>query len=358
MESLTQREEKVQLAMEIAIKLGLLAIVIYLSYLIAKPFILIVAWSVILAVAISPFIDSLEKRFDHRKKIIIGLTVVVVAALLIPTHMISRNMFDSTQTLYQGLKDGNVLIPQPTEKVKEWPVIGEKSYELWDAASENLKETLKPFKENIKKMGKSVISALGSWIGTMYMFAGSVIIAAFFLMGKEGSVKFYRKLSRRVLGKRGDKWADLSTLTVRSVMYGILGVAIIQSTSGLIVMEIMGIPFALVWALGIMFLTIIQIPTLFVTFPVIAYAFSQGTGAEEFIFAIAMLIVTIMDLILKPMLLGRGLDVPMLVIFIGAIGGVILMGFIGLFVGAVVLALTYTLFGFWMGEEDTNAIEA
>ncbi len=352
-----EKNEKVILAIEIIIKAGLLILVLYVAYLILKPFLTIVAWAIILAVAASPLIDILEKRFDHRKKIIIGLTVVIVATLLIPTHMVTHNMAESSQTLYQGLKDGSVPIPTPTEKVKEWPIIGEKSYELWDDASKNLKNTLKPYGEEIKKMTKSVISALGSWIGTMWMFASAVVVAAAFLIGKKGSVKFYRNLSRRVLEDKGDEWSTLSTLTVRSVMYGILGVAIIQSMSGLVVMMVYGIPLALVWALGIMFLTIVQIPTFFVTVPVMAYAFSQGTGAAEFIFAILMSLVTIMDLILKPMLLGRGLEVPMLVILIGAIGGVMLMGFIGLFVGAVIMALTYTLFQLWISEADVTEIK-
>jgi len=360
MNDTTQREEKVNLAIEIAIKIGLVAMVVYFSYLIAKPFMAIVIWGVIIAVALSPLIDSLEKRFGSRKKIIIALTVAVVAALLIPTYTLSGNMIDSSQKIVHAMKEGNITVPSPTEAVKEWPVIGEKSYALWDAASKNLKETLAPFKDEIKKMAGSIFSALGSGLSTILMFVGSMIIAAAFLIGSEGAVQFYKNISRRLLGEKGNEWAQLSALTVRSVVNGVLGVAIIQATLALIGMGLMGVPLAGLWAVIIMFLTIIQIPALLIIGPVIAYVFSQGSGAAEAIFAVYMIIVGASDGVLKPMLMGRGVDVPMLVILIGAIGGMMLMGMIGLFVGAVIFALAYTLFGFWMGatEEKVKAEEA
>jgi predicted PurR-regulated permease PerM len=186
MESLKQREEKVNLAIEIAIKVGLVAMVVYLSYLIAKPFMVIVVWA-------------------------------VVAALLIPTYALSGKMIESSQTMVHAIQDGNITIPPPTEAVKEWPIIGEKSYAFWDHASHNLRETLAPFSDEIKKMAKSIFSALGSGLGTILMFVGSMIIAAVFLVGSERAVKFYKDVSRRLMGDKGDEWANLSALTVRSV---------------------------------------------------------------------------------------------------------------------------------------------
>jgi len=349
--NIKEREEQVKIAIEIAIKLALLTIVIYLSYLIAKPFIAIVVWGIIIAVALSPLIDSIEKHFKNRKKIIIGFTIAVVAALLIPTYSLSGKMIESSQTIVHIIKDGNITIPPPTQKVKEWPLIGEKSYTFWSNASENLKETLVPFSDNIKDMTKYIFSALGSGLSTIFMFIGSMIIAAFFLIGKDGAVKFYQNISRRLLGSKGDEWAKLSTLTVRSVVNGVLGVAIIQALFAFIGMELIGVPLSIVWAVIIMFLTIIQLPALLIIGPIIAYVFSQGSDTAEIVFAIYMLIVGASDGILKPILMGRGVDIPMLVILIGAIGGMMLMGMIGLFVGAVVFALTYTLFGFWIKEE-------
>ena len=345
-----EKEEKVNIAIEIAVKLGLLFLVIYITYLIAKPFLPILIWAIIIAVALQPVITMLEARFGHRKKIIISMTLLVVTALALPTYLLSDTMIETGHQLATALQDGSIDIPPPTEKVKEWPLVGEKAYKLWDAASHNLGKTLAPFKNEIKHIAGSVFSALGNGLGTILMFIGAMIIAAFFLLGAEEGEHFYKTIMRRLLGDKGDEWANLSTLTIRSVVTGVLGVAVIQGFLAFIGLALMGVPFSIVWALAIMFLTIIQMPALIVIGPVIAWVFSQGSGTPEIIFTVYMLIVGALDGVLKPILMGRGVDIPMLVILIGAIGGMMLLGMIGLFIGAVVFALAYKLFELWIAE--------
>ena len=359
-EKIQEREEKVNLAIEIAIKVALIALVIYLSFSIAKPFIAIVVWGVIIAIAISPLVNNLANRFGHRTKIIIAITVAVIAALLVPTYSLSGKTIETSQKVIQAMQEGNVTIPPPTENVKEWPIIGEKAYAFWESASKNLKTTLAPFSEKIKKGVTSFFSSMAGLIGTIFMFVGSMIIAAVFLISAEGSVKFYRNISRRLMGDKGDEWAELSTATVRGVVNGVIGVALLQSVLSLIFMVVMDVPLAIVWAILILFVAIIQLPALIISGPVIAYVFSQGSGTPEVIFAILMVIVAAGDGAIKPILMSKGVDAPMLVIMIGAIGGMMFMGMIGLFVGAVIFALAYKLFGFWIAEveEETEAEEA
>jgi len=352
-----ERQEKVNLAIEIAIRIGIIALVVYLSYLIAKPFMGIVVWGVIIAVAIAPLIDSLEKRFGNRKKIIITIAITAIAALVIPSYSLSGKTFETSKNIIHAMQEGNITIPPPTEAVKEWPLIGEKVYTFWDNASHNLKKTLAPFSDQIKKGITSLLSSLGGLIGTILMFVGSMIIAAVFLINSKSAVQFYKDLSYRLLGKKGVVWVSLSTATVRSVVNGVLGVAVIQAVLAVIGMGLMGVPLAMVWAIGIMFLTIIQIPALLIIGPVIAYVFSQGSGTAEIVFTVYMLIVGSIDGILKPILMGRGVPVPMMIILVGAIGGMMLMGMIGLFIGAVIFALAYTLFGFWMDMIEEEEAE-
>lgn len=353
--STNEREEKVSIAIEIAIKVGLLGIIIYVSFMIFKPFMALLLWGIILAVALSPLVDSLEKRFGHRKRVIILMTVSIIAALLIPAYMLSGSVIEAGETLAGSMMEENITIPPPAEKVKEWPLIGEKAYSFWNAASQNLQQTLTPFTRQIKGAAGSVISAVGSGFVTILIFVGSLIIAAAFLISSRVSVKLYQDILRRLVGDKGSEWAQLSALTVRSVVMGVIGVAVIQALLALVGMLLMNVPFAAVLALIIMFLTIIQVPAILVIGPVIAYVFSQGTGTAEVIFAVYMLIVGVSDGILKPILMGRGVDIPMLVILIGAIGGMVFMGMIGLFVGAVIFALAYKLFGLWMSEVDEAA---
>jgi len=351
----TQREEKVALAIEIAIRLGILAIVLFVSFLIVKPFVGIVLWGIILAVALSPVVDILTDKFGRRKWIIISMTAAIILSLLLPGYMLSDKIVNSSESIVQMAKDGNFTVPQPTDKVKDWPVIGPKTYELWQGAATDLKTTLKPFREEIRSIGSSLLSMIGSTIGTLFMFIGAMIIAGVFLVSSESSTKFYQNIMRRLLGdEKGLEWAKLSVLTVRSVAVGVIGVAVIQASFALLGLLIMEVPFAIVIALAIMFLTIIQLPALIIIGPVIAYVFSYADGTGATVFAVYMLIVGASDGVLKPLLMGRGVDVPMLVILIGAIGGMMLMGMVGLFVGAVIFALAYKLFELWISEVEEN----
>jgi predicted PurR-regulated permease PerM len=350
----TQTDDKTKLAIDIAIKLGLMTIVLYIAYLIAQPFIAIVVWGIIIAVALNPSVSKLENFYDNRKVIVVSLTIIIISLLVVPTYMLSDKLYETSSEIIVSFKDGNLTIPPPTSEVKEWPIIGERAYSFWESASQNIQHTLAPFNNEIKKLTGTAFGILKSGMATIFMFIGSMIIAAFFLMSSESAVKFYHKLSSRLLGDRGPEWANLSALTIRSVVTGVIGVAVIQATLALLGMAVMKIPFAIVWAILVMFLTIVQIPASLVIFPVIAYVFSHGTGTPQMVFAIYMVIVSISDGVLKPVLMGRGVDIPMLVILIGAIGGMILMGMIGLFIGAVIFALAYKLFTVWIDDVSTK----
>ncbi len=349
MSKISDRREKVGLAVEIAVRLGTLALVLYISFLIMRPFITVALWAIIIAVAVAPLVDRLESRFGSRKRVIVGMTIVVTLLFVVPTWMLSGKIIESSAAMTQVMQNG-ITIPPPTEQVREWPLIGERSYELWLSASQNLQETLAPFRNEIRSFAAKLFGAMGSGLVTMLIIIAAFIIAAFLLLSKEKGVAFYRHLSHRLMGDLGEEWVSLSALTVRSVATGVIGVAVIQATFALAGMLAMGVPFAIPLAVGVMFLTVIQLPALLIIGPVIAYVFSQGSGTPEVIFGIYMLIVGASDGVLKPMLMGRGVDIPMLVILVGAIGGMILWGMIGLFVGAVIFALAYKLFALWLAE--------
>jgi predicted PurR-regulated permease PerM len=322
----------------------------------------LILWGIVLAVAFSPLIDKLTRKFGHRKKIIVAVATASVLALIVPTWIFSDSLIGSTQALMQSVEKKELVVPAAPERVKAWPLIGEKCYALWQKAHEDLPAALKPFHEQIKKTILWLVGMLKGVLTTVLLTIASIIIAAVFLVSKEKSVALYERIMRRLVGKeRGEEWAKLSALTVRSVATGVVGVAVIQSFFALIGMIPMGVPLAPVWALLIMFLTIIQLPALIVIGPMIAYVYSVSSGTSATIFAVYMLIVGASDGVLKPMLMGRGVDIPMLVILIGAIGGMMLMGMLGLFLGAVILALSYKLFELWIQENplvegDENAV--
>jgi len=351
--------EKIQPSVEIATKLALLAIILYVSYLIVKPFLGIILWGIVLAVALAPLIDWLEGKFGHRKKIIVTVAALFVLLLAVPTWKLSGNLIGSTQSLLAAVEKKEITIPAPTERVKEWPLIGEQSYAFMQRAHEDLPKALEPFHSQIKNLILWLAGLLKGALVTVLLTIASIVLAAVFLIARENAVTLYRKIMRRLVGpERGDDWAKLSALTVRSVATGVVGVAVIQSLLALLGMIPMGIPLAPVWAVLIMFLTIIQMPALIVIGPMIAYVYSVSSGTPATVFAVYMLIVGASDGVLKPMLMGRGVDIPMLVILIGAIGGMMLMGMLGLFLGAVILALTYKLFELWIEEGRAETKES
>jgi predicted PurR-regulated permease PerM len=180
------------------------------------------------------------------------------------------------------------------------------------------------------------------------MFVVSIIIAGVLLANSARNNQAARTLAERLAGERGTKIIELEAATVRSVAQGIIGVALIQSILAGLGCLVVGVPGAGFWALLVLILSIVQLPALLILGPIIIYVFSAYSTVTAVIFAIWSFPVGISDAFLKPLLMGRGVDVPMLVIFIGAIGGFMASGIIGLFVGAIILVLGYKLFLAWL----------
>lgn len=346
------KQEIVALALEIFIKIVLLGVILYYALAIIKPFIVPVLWAIIIAVTLSPLIGKLERRFKGKRTIIITLiTIFSVSALLIPTYMLSDSVISSSQQLAHDMKEGTLRVPPPSQSVQSWPLVGEKLYAGWDSASVDLENTFHQLRPQIKEYGSKVASAVIGVFSGILQFVASLIIAAIFLINSEGGVKVYQSIFRRLVGEIGVEWAGLSALTIRSVVQGVIGIAIIQSILSLIGLTLIGVPFAWLWAFIVLFLAIIQLPPIIILGPIIAYVFTYANTTPATIFAVYAVIVSASDGFLKPLLLGRGVDIPMLVILLGAIGGMILSGILGLFVGSVGLALAYKLFTSWLADE-------
>jgi predicted PurR-regulated permease PerM len=353
------KNEIVSIAFEILIKSVLLGVIMYYAFLILKPFIIPVLWGIILAVALAPVISKMETVFKVKRTIVvIVFTLITISTLLVPTYLLSESVIDSSKELVADLRNGDVVIPMPTENIKDWPLIGENVYALWNSAGTNLEETLLKFKPQLAEYSKKVVSMIMGTLGSIFGFVLSLIIAGFFLAKAHSATQVYKSILSRIVGEDdAQEWSMLSAMTIRSVAQGVLGIAIIQATFSLIGMVMMDVPFAWLWAFIVMFLTIIQLPALIMLGPVIAYVYSYADPTSATIFAVYAVIVGASDGVLKPIFLGRGVDVPMLVILFGAIGGMILSGVLGLFVGAVGLALSYKLFMAWLSGDAKAEME-
>jgi predicted PurR-regulated permease PerM len=184
------------------------------------------------------------------------------------------------------------------------------------------------------------------------MFFVSVIIAGVFLIKADASADFVRKLVRRLAGERSDEIIPVTGVTIQNVAKGILGVAFFQFVTTGIVFLSAHVPLAGLWAFAVLILAVLQLPSAIVIVPVVIYLFSVKELATAILWTIPLLIIALSDNVLKPLLMGKGSTVPMLVIFLGAIGGFIFSGLIGLFTGAMVLSVGYNLMVHWIGEEQ------
>ena len=340
-------------AIEIAIRLAVIFLIFAWSLLIITPFISLIAWGAIIAVAIyMPFMKLVEKLGGRKKLAVTLIAVVSIAAILIPVISLSTSMVESAITIGDEISTGKAHISPPSESVREWPLIGEKTYAIWQQASVDLSTLLEKYPDQLSAIGKKLLgAAAGVGVGLL-QFVISLLIAAAFLLGADSAGAAMRRLARRLAGARGEALLTLSTSTIRSVTVGVIGIAFIQAVLGGLGMLLAGVPAAGLLAAIILVFAIAQLPPILVLAPVIFYVFSAESTTVAVIFLIWSILVSMSDAVLKPMLLGRGVDAPMLVILLGAIGGMITSGIVGLFIGAVILALGYKLFQAWVEWEE------
>jgi predicted PurR-regulated permease PerM len=346
--------------LEAAIHIGLVALLLLWTYNIVKPFILPVLWGAIIAVAIYPVFWKFQKLLGGREKLAaVLLTLFALALLITPTAMLSDSVINNTKFLSANLQEGTLSIPPPSRHVKDWPLVGETVHSTWSLASTNLGALLEKFKPQLKTAGAWLLSSAAGVGGTLLQFFVSIVIAGVLLIYARSSSRTVELIAARLMGQQsGKEVAELAEATIRSVAQGVLGVALIQAILAAIGLILVGVPYAGLWALLVLLLAIVQLPPLLILGPVIAYVFATSATVPAVIFMIWSLLVSMSDSFLKPLLLGRGMDIPMLVILLGAIGGMLLSGIIGLFVGAVVLAVAYTLFTAWLEQAENADTEA
>lgn len=335
---------------ETIIRLGVLALLVAWCFQILQPFIIPIVWGIIIAVAIYPLYERLVKLLRGRRNFAATLmTILILVLLLFPAVMLTKRMITNTATLASQFRDEQLVIPPPPESVKEWPIVGARVTEVWHLAATNLTQAIDVIRPQIRGFGAWLVKLAASASLGLIMFVFSVIIAGVLLAHSTGSQQVAHGIARRLIGeKRGDDFANLAGATIRSVTRGILGIAVIQSLMAGLGFMVGGVPGAGILSLLCLILAVVQIGVGPVVIPVVIYMFVTGDNTlHSVLFLIWNSLVLVTDNILKPLLLGRGVDVPMVVIFLGAIGGLLMSGIVGLFVGAIVLALGYKLFQIW-----------
>lgn len=348
-----QVEKSTQKTIIIALRLAFIAVLLIMSYLILKPFIAPVLWGIIIAVALFPLHKRLSKSLGTRDKLSATIIVFIgISLLVIPSWMFTSSTIDSAILIGEHMNNGSLKVPPPDKAVAEWPLIGKSIYEIWFQASKSLTGLLEMFSEEIKSFAPSIINFATGLMGTVLLFIISLVISGALLVNTKSAEKASILIFKTLAGKEGEQFSALASATIRSVVQGVLGTALIQTLFLSIGLFLIGFPAAGLVSILILFVAIIQLPVMLIMLPAIIYVFSFADTTAAILFMIWSIIWSLSDNIIKPMIMGRGMEIPMLVILLGAIGGMILGGIIGLFIGAVLLAFTYKTFQAIIKESD------
>jgi predicted PurR-regulated permease PerM len=348
---------QLKLALEVSIHIGLAILLSATCLLILLPFIPLIAWGVIIAVAAYPAFQAAQRQLGGRGVLTAVLfAVVALALLIIPVVLLADTLIEGAQTFVSHLKEGTGVIPPPPPGVESWPIIGVRLNSLWSQASRDISEAIRTLAPHIKSAVPGLLSVSSGLGLTVAQFALSFVVACFFLANAQSAHRVTSSLCNRLFGDEGPEFQKLIGATIRSVTSGILGVALIQSVLAGLGFLVAGLPGAGLWAVTFLIAAVLQVGVL-ILIPAVIYMFAISSVTKGVIFLIWCVFVALVDNFLKPLLLGRGVAVPTAVVFLGAIGGFVALGLIGLFVGAIVLSVGYRLFLAWLDQAPSATEE-
>lgn len=340
--------------LDVLIRAGLIAVLVMFCFQIFYPFLDLMLWSLILAITLYPLQIRLEGRLGNNEGRTATLIVLIaIGILMVPIYLLGTSIADSVENVLSIVKSGSFYISPPADSVAGWPLVGKPLYGFWLEAATDLTGLVQRFMPQVRGVSLSLLGKLaGVGMGFLIFIFALIIAGIFMAYGKGGSRSAVQIASRISDPVKGPQITELCTATVRAVAMGVIGIAFIQMLLVGVGFVLMGIPGAGLLALAVLLAGIIQLPVVLITLPVIVFVFStQGASTATIVFAIYVFVAGLVDNVLKPLLLGRGVDVPMPVVLIGALGGMVATGIIGLFIGPVMLAVGYQLFWQWVNDQ-------
>jgi len=341
---------------ETILQLGIVFLILGFCFKLLLPFMMPILWAIILAIVLYPAFNFLQRILKGRKSLAsFIITATILALIILPTVVFFNSVTSTVVELKAGVENGTIKVATPGQNIKDWPLIGNKAYNFLYALSTDMEKGLLEYKEQILEASKVLLSKAASSIGSLLQIILSVIIAGV-LMVSTSAQELATNFIRRIAGDSGDEFLNISVSTVYQVVKGILGVAIIQTLIQAVGLFGCGVPFAGVLTVLCLMLSIIQVGPIIINLGVIAYLFSLDNTTAAMLWTVFFIFSGLSDNVLKPLLLGKGAMVPMLVIFLGVIGGFMMSGFVGLFVGPIVFSIGYKLFAAWMDDKPESVI--
>lgn len=338
---------------ELAIRLGVLALLLYAAFTLVRPFISIMIWSVILAVALYPVYTWLVARLGGRRRLAaVLLTLFNLAIVIGPAMWLILGLIDSLRSLSEQIDFSALTVPLPPERIRSWPVVGEPIYQFWDLASTNLKAAFSKVVPQLKPVGGRLLQIAGDAGIGMIKFFIAIVVAGCLFSPAPVLVDATRQFSRRLAKGRGEEFVALAGSTIRAVSRGVIGISVLQALLAGIGLTVAGVPGVSLLTSIILVLGIVQVGPSIVIIPLIIWSWFTMDVSKALVFTIYMVPVNLMDNILRPLVMGRGLQTPALIILLGVLGGTIGHGITGLFLGPIVLAVIWELSVAWIKEQE------
>jgi predicted PurR-regulated permease PerM len=318
-----------------------------------RPFLAAGVWAAMIVVATWPLFRSLECQLGGRRLpailiMTLGMLLVLVLPLWLAIDTISGNTEALTAAADYLVENG---LPQPPSWVAGLPLLGEMLAGLWSqlatGGSAGIVAKVTPYAADT---GKWVLAQVGGLGGMLVQFLLIVTIAAIMYASGEPAARQVLRFGRRLAGTRGENSVILASQAIRGVALGVGVTAIVQTVLGGLGLAVAGVPFAALLSAVMLMLCIAQIGPVLVLLPAAGWLFWAGDTGWAVFLLVWSVIVGSLDNFLRPMLIRRGADLPLILIFVGVIGGMLGFGLIGIFVGPVVLAITWTLMQAWIAD--------
>ena len=330
------------------IRIFLIAAITFWSFQLILPLIGVLAWGFILAVALYPVFYWLSFRLGNHP--ILAAIIITLFSLCIVVGsivLLTNDMVISLGEIISRVYSGEQIIPQPPASVSTWPIIGDHIQSVWSLASSNLGDAIKKYSGSLVQAGGFAIGLLATKGIELIVFILAVIFSGYVLAHAVNMMDSVRKLSKRIHPERGSTYLEIMTKTIQNVSRGVIGVSLLQSLIFGLLLLLAGIPGAGLITFLALILSIIQIGLLPLVIPLAIWLFFTESFAFAFILTILMSLTLLIDN-LKPFVMAHGLRTPLIIILAGVIGGLLLHGVIGIFIGPVVLAIFYELVYHWI----------
>jgi predicted PurR-regulated permease PerM len=331
----------------------LMGILISGSFWILRPFLLSTIWAAMIVVATWPMMLKLQARLGRRALAVAIMSSAMVLVFVAPLLLAIQTLVDNTDTITRWIRElATSPIPAPPEWLSRIPLLGAKIAQYWSSIAGTdkgeLASRLAPYTASTAQWLASALGSVGL-LGIQFLL--TVVIAVILYTRGEAARDAMIRFGSRLAGERGERVVLLAGQSIRAVALGVVVTALVQTVLAGLGLAVAGVPFAGLLTGVILLLCIAQIGTVVVLVPAVIWLFWNDAQGWGIALAVWTVVVASLDNVLRPLLIRRGADLPLLLIFAGVIGGLLAFGIIGLFVGPVVLAVSYTLFNEWVREE-------